>query len=515
MLRLTHTAARLAARSSCKTAVAATAACVAAPRVAAVAVAPRRSFAVSRPALSSAASGADDSRPAIRPALTSFSDEETMLRETVAQFAREVIGPRVAHMDEQGQLDPMILQQLFNQGLMGVETPLEYGGGGMSFTQSCIVIEELAKVDPAISVIVDIQNTLINTSIMKYGSEALKNQWLPRLATDTLGSFCLSESGSGSDAFAMATRAEKQADGSFVINGSKMWISNAKEAGLFLIFANADPSKGYKGITAFLVPAGTPGLTVGKKENKLGIRASSTCELSFDGLRVPASSVLGKEGEGYKIAIGSLNEGRIGIGAQMVGLAAGAFEAPMEYIHSRKQFGTVIASYQGMQFSVAQMATEIECARLMVYNAARLKEQGLPFVQQAAMAKLKASQVAERVASQAVEWMGGIGFTKDCPSEKFYRDAKIGEEETTRVERACRVESIVRVSGRLASLTFLSCVLRRLHLRGHNQFAVADDCQEYLKELHKIREQQERNRDSKQAELLDRQVANQPECLIL
>lgn len=414
----------MVARASCKAAVAATAVRAAAPHVAAVAVAPRRTFTASRAALSASA---DDSPSTIRPALTSFSDEETMLRDTVAQFAREVIGPRVASMDDHGRLDPMILQQLFNQGLMGVETPLEYGGGGMSFTQSCIVIEELAKVDPAISVIVDIQNTLINTSILKYGSEALKKQWLPRLATDTLGSFCLSESGSGSDAFAMSTRAEKQADGSFVLNGSKMWISNAKEAGLFLIFANADPSKGYKGITAFLVPAGTPGLTVGKSENKLGIRASSTCELSFENLRVPAASILGKEGEGYKIAIGSLNEGRIGIGAQMVGLAAGAFEAPMDYIHSRKQFGAVIASYQGMQFSVAQMATEIECARLMVYNAARLKEQGLPFIQEAAMAKLKASQVAERVASQAVEWMGGIGFTKDCPSEKFYRDAKIGQ----------------------------------------------------------------------------------------
>jgi alkylation response protein AidB-like acyl-CoA dehydrogenase len=310
---------------------------------------------------------------------------------------------------------------------MGVEVPVEYGGGGMSFVQSCLVIEELAKVDPAISVIVDIQNTLINTSLMKYGSEELKRKWLPRLATDTLASFCLSEAGSGSDAFALKTRAEPQADGeSYLINGTKMWISNANEAGLFLIFANVDPSKGYKGITAFLVPAGTPGLTVGKKENKLGIRASSTCELSFDNLRVTKDQILGKEGEGYKIAIQSLNEGRIGIGAQMVGLAQGAFDAPMSYIHSRKQFGATLASFQGMQFSMARMATEIECARLMVYNAARLKMEGKPFVQQAAMAKLKASLVAEQVASQAVEWMGGLGFTKDCISEKFFRDSKIG-----------------------------------------------------------------------------------------
>lgn len=329
-------------------------------------------------------------------------------------------------MDEEGALDPAILKHLFEQGLMGVETPTEFGGSGLSFTQSCIVIEELAKIDPAISVIVDIQNTLLNTSLSKYGSAALKEQWLPRLATDTLGSFCLSESGAGSDAFAMKTRAELQPDGSYKINGSKQWISNAKEAGVFFIFANIDPSKGYRGITCFIVEKGAPGLTVGKAENKLGIRASSTCELSFDDLVVQPSQILGKVGEGYKIAIGSLNEGRIGIGAQMVGLAQGAFDSAMPYIHQRKQFGEVIAKFQGMQFSMASCATEIECARLMVYNAARLKESGKPFIQEAAMAKLKASLVAERVASQAVEWLGGVGFTKEFPAEKFFRDSKIG-----------------------------------------------------------------------------------------
>jgi len=424
MLRRSHRVARtLLARSVASTAVA-----VAAPRcsVAAVAassvVAPLRALRTSSRVLQSA-----EGATAPRPALTSFSEDEEQLRATVAQFAREVIGPRVSQMDEDGRLDPMLLQQLFNQGLMGIETPAEYEGGGMSFVDSCIVIEELAKVDPAISVIVDIQNTLINTSIMKYGSDALKKKWLPRLATDTLGSFCLSEAGSGSDAFAMKTTATKQADGEhFLINGTKMWISNANEAGLFLIFANANPAAGYKGITAFLVPAGTPGLTVGKKENKLGIRASSTCELSFDNLKVHKDQILGKEGEGYKIAIGSLNEGRIGIGAQMLGLAQGAFEAPMNHIHTRKQFGATLASFQGVQFSVARMATEIEAARLMVYNAARLKMEGRPFIQQAAMAKLKASLVAEEVASEAVEWMGGLGFTKDYPSEKFFRDSKIG-----------------------------------------------------------------------------------------
>jgi short/branched chain acyl-CoA dehydrogenase len=355
----------------------------------------------------------------------------------VSSFAQATIAPKVAKMDEDGALDPLLLQQLFNQGLMGIETPLEYEGGGMTFTQSCIVIEELAKVDPAISVIVDIQNTLINTSIMKYGSEHLKKKWLPRLATDTLASFCLSEAGSGSDAFAMKSTATQVAPGEWSINGTKMWISNAKEAGLFMIFVNAAPEKGYKGITCFLVPAGTKGLTVGKKENKLGIRASSTCELSFDDLRVKEDQILGKFGEGYKIAIGSLNEGRIGIGAQMLGLAQGAFDSAMPYLHQRKQFGQALAEFQMIQASMAQCAMEIECARLLVYNAARLKESNQPFIQQAAMAKLKSSLVAEKVASQAVEWMGGLGFTKDYPLEKYYRDAKIGSiyEGTTNLQQ--------------------------------------------------------------------------------
>lgn len=381
---------------------------------------------------------------AARPALTTFSSEENELRAMVAAFARTAIQPKVAHMDEVGKMDPILLQQMFNQGLMGIETPLEYEGGGMTFVQACIVIEELAKVDPSLSVCCDVQNTLINTAILKYGSAELKKQWLPKLATDTLGSFCLSEAGSGSDAFALKTTATKVGEGEWSINGSKMWITNSGEAGLFLIFANAAPEKGYRGITCFVVPAGAKGLTVGKHENKLGIRASSTCELAFDDLRVTQAQMLGGFGEGYKIAIGALNEGRIGIGAQMLGLAQGAWDAAMPYVHQRKQFGQRIADFQMVQASMAECAMEIECARLMVYNAARLKESGQPFIHQAAMAKLKASLVAEKVASQAIEWMGGLGFIKDYPLEKFYRDAKIGSiyEGTTNLQKITIAKAI-------------------------------------------------------------------------
>eukprot|EP00742_Colponemidia_sp_Colp-10_P004138 GILJ01004416.1.p1 GENE.GILJ01004416.1~~GILJ01004416.1.p1 ORF type:complete len:408 (-),score=62.38 GILJ01004416.1:52-1275(-) len=362
---------------------------------------------------------------ATRLSITDWSEEETLLRDSAAKFAQTVIAPRVSEMDEKSKLDPAILSGLFEQGLMGVETPVDFGGVGGSFTQACLVVEELAKIDPAVAVIVDIQNTLINTAIRKFGSAAQQAHYLPRLASDTLASFCLSESGSGSDAFALKTRATKQGS-HFVLNGSKQWISNAAEAGLFLIFANAEPEKGYRGITAFMVEKDTPGLEIGKKENKLGIRASSTCEVHFNDLKVPADNIIGEYGKGYKIAIEVLNEGRIGIGAQMVGLAQGAMDATLPYLHQRKQFGQVIADFQGMRYQYAQAMTELEAARLMVYNAARLKDSNQDCVQPAAMAKLYSSQVAERVASKCVEWLGGVGFTKDFPAEKFYRDAKIG-----------------------------------------------------------------------------------------
>jgi len=359
-----------------------------------------------------------------RPALTTYSEDEQMLIDNVAAFGREVLAPKVMEMDATSKLDPEVLKQLFANGLMGIEIPAEYGGAGMTFTQSCLAIEEIAKVDPAVAVCVDIQNTLNNTIIRKYGSEELKKTWLPKLATDTLASFCLSEAGSGSDAFAMKTTATKKGD-NYVINGTKMWISNSAEAGVFVVFANADPKKGYKGITAFVVPRDTKGLVIGKKEDKLGIRASSTCEVTFNDVEVPATNVLGSVGIGYKIAIESLNEGRIGIAAQMLGLAQGAFNNALPYIHQRKQFGQPLANFQGMQFQYADAATSIESARLLVLNAARLKDSGQPFMKQAAMAKLVASRVAEDVASNAIEWMGGNGFVRGF-AEKMLRDSKIG-----------------------------------------------------------------------------------------
>jgi len=348
-----------------------------------------------------------------------------MLMDSVSKFAQQHVHPHVATMDAEAKLEPEILKNLFSEGLMGIEIPEKYGGAGMSFTEAILTIEELAKVDPAIAVIVDIQNTLINLAFMENGSEELKEKWLPRLATDTLASFCLSESSAGSDAFSLKTTATP-VDGGFRINGSKLWISNAKEAGVFLVFANADPSKGYKGITAFVVPRDAPGLIIGKKEDKLGIRASSTCEVVFDGVEVKHEDILGEFGKGYKIAIETLNPGRIGIGAQMVGLARGTYDAAMRYILERKQFGKSVADFQGMQFAFAQADTDIEAARLLVLNAAALRENDQPYIKQAAMAKLKCAQVAQEVASKSVEWMGGVGFTKEYPCEKFYRDAKIG-----------------------------------------------------------------------------------------
>lgn len=330
-------------------------------------------------------------------------------------------------MDEEGSMRQDVINGLFECGLMGMEIPEEYGGSGMNFTSACLAVEEISRVDPSVAILVDIHNTLTNNAVRFWGSEDLRERWLPRLAADTVSSFALSEAGSGSDAFSMRTMAEESADGSyFTINGSKLWISNAKEAGVFLLFANADPSKGYKGITAFMVDAKTQGITVGKPEKKLGLRASSTCPVTFDDVKVDASDVLGQVGMGYKYCINILNEGRIGIGAQQVGIAKGCMDVAMPYMMERRQFGTPIADFQGMQHQYAQMATDIHAAETVLYNACRLKEAGLPFVKEASMVKLYCSQVAERAASRSIEWLGGIGFTRDLLAEKFYRDCKVG-----------------------------------------------------------------------------------------
>ncbi|KAI9360388.1 acyl-CoA oxidase [Zopfochytrium polystomum] len=368
-------------------------------------------------------SSSSTSRSAI-PSLHTFTEDEQMLRETVAKFADEVIKPKVHAMDEAELMDKSVIQGLFEQGLMGVEIPTDYNGAGANFTSAIIVVEELAKVDPSVSVCCDVQNTLVNTLFRQYGTPEQKEKYLTRLATDTVGSFCLSEAGSGSDAFALQTRAEKKGD-YYVLNGSKMWITNSHEANIFLVFANVDPSKGYKGITCFIVDR-EMGVQIAKKEKKLGIRASSTCALTFDDVKVPASNVLGEIGKGYKYAIEILNEGRIGIAAQMLGLAQGAFDNALPYLFERKQFGSLIGDFQGLQHQYAQIATEIEATRLLTYNAARLKEAGKPFVMEAAMAKLYASQIAEKASAKAIEWVGGIGFTRDYPIEKFFRDSRIG-----------------------------------------------------------------------------------------
>jgi alkylation response protein AidB-like acyl-CoA dehydrogenase len=358
--------------------------------------------------------------------LTVLSEEERLFRASVREFAEAEIKPFVREMDDKQKIRPEIIQKCFELGLMGIEPGEEYGGSGGSFFMACLAIEELARVDPSISVCVDVNNTLTINAFLNYGTEAQKKKYITRLATDTVGAYCLSEAGSGSDAFAMQTKAEDKGD-HYLINGRKMWITNGNEAGLFIVFANADPGKGYKGITAFIVERDFPGFSVGKKEDKLGIRASSTCELLFDNCRAPKENVLGEFGKGYKIAIETLNEGRIGIGAQMVGLAQGAYEAALAYTKERKQFGQAISEFQGVQFQISEMATKIEAARLMVYNAARLKDAKLPFIKQAAMAKLFASEVAEEVSSLAVNLYGGYGYVKDYPVEKFFRDSKIGQ----------------------------------------------------------------------------------------
>jgi alkylation response protein AidB-like acyl-CoA dehydrogenase len=355
-----------------------------------------------------------------------LSEEERLFRDSVLDYAKKRVAPLAAAMDEKGAIEPELVPPLFELGLMGVEVPEAYGGAGSTFFNAILAVEALAVVDPSVSVLVDVQNTLVANALLRWANEAQKQKYLPRMCREWVGSYALSEAGSGSDAFALATRAE-QKDGRWVLNGRKLWITNANESSLFLVFANVDLAKGYKGITAFIVERSFPGFSVGKKENKLGIRASSTCELMLDDCEVPAENVVGEVGKGYKIAIETLNEGRIGIGAQMIGLAQGAFDQAMRYMGERKQFGQSIASFQGLQFQYARTAVEIEAARLMVYNAARLKDAGLPFVKEAAMAKLFASEVAERAASQCVEYFGGVGFTKEYPAEKYYRDAKIGK----------------------------------------------------------------------------------------
>jgi alkylation response protein AidB-like acyl-CoA dehydrogenase len=361
-----------------------------------------------------------------RPALTMWSEDEVAFRDAVRSFAEAEIKPFVSEMDEKAQMRPEIVAKLFEMGLMGIESPEKFGGAGSSFTMACIAIEEIGRIDASVSVLCDVQNTLVTNAIIKYGSDALKEKYLPHLAKDWVGAYCLSESSSGSDAFALKCRAEKK-DGKWVLNGNKLWITNGKEASFFIVFANMDLAKGYKGINAFIVEKGFKGFTVGKKEDKLGIRASSTCELIFENCEVPEMNVLGELGKGYKIAIETLNEGRIGIGAQMIGIAQGAYEATLNYIKSREQFGKAIGQFQGVQFQIAQMRIELEAARLMVYNAARLKDAGQDFIESAAMAKYYSSKVAEKVCSMAIDLFGGNGFTKEYPVEKFWRDAKIGQ----------------------------------------------------------------------------------------
>jgi alkylation response protein AidB-like acyl-CoA dehydrogenase len=357
--------------------------------------------------------------------LTVLSEEETMFRDAVRQFAEDEVRHRVHQMDESQTMDPDLIPQFFELGLMGIEVPEEFGGTGSSFFTAALVVEELSRVDPSVGVLVDVQNTLVNNAFLRWGSEELKAKYLPQLCSDKVGAYALSEAGAGSDAFAVATRAI-EADGGYRVTGQKLWITNGGEAEIFIVFANANPEAGYKGITAFIVEKGFEGFSVGKKEDKLGIRASSTTELVLEDVFIPAENVLGKVGEGYKVAIETLNEGRIGIGAQMIGIGRGALEATVKYVQEREQFGKPIGAFQGVQFQIAEMAVELEAAKLMVYNAARLKDAGLPFLQEAAMAKLFSSNAAQRIASTAIDLFGGYGFTKEYPVEKFYRDSKIG-----------------------------------------------------------------------------------------
>jgi len=364
--------------------------------------------------------------PARVQALTSLSDDERLFRESVLDFARKEVAPLVRQMDDDALFAPSLLPKLFELGVMSIEVPESYGGAGATFFHSVLAVEALAEVDPSVSVLVDVQNTLVINAILRWGTEDVKRRMLPRLASSSVGAYALSEAGSGSDAFALTTRATPDGDG-YRLSGRKLWITNAQEADVFIVFATVDPAAGYRGITAFLIERGTPGFTVGKKEDKLGIRASSTCELVLDDCRAGRDAVLGEAGKGYKVAIETLNEGRIGIGAQMLGLARGALGHTIRYVQERKQFGKAIADFQAVQHQLARMATEVEAARMLVYNAARLREEQRPFLTEAAMCKLYASEVAERAASLAVNLFGGYGFVKDYPVEKLYRDAKIGQ----------------------------------------------------------------------------------------
>ena len=361
-----------------------------------------------------------------RPPLTVLSDDEGMFRDAVAAFAESEVRPRVMAMERDGKLDPALIRAAFEMGLMGIEVPDQYGGSGGSLLMVTLAVEEISKIDASAAILVDVQNTLVNYPIGRYGTEQQKAEYLSQLTGSVVGAYALSEPGSGSDAFGLATRAEQQGDGSWVLTGRKLWITNGAEAQLYIIFATVDPSAGYKGITAFIVERDFPGFAVGKKEDKLGIRASSTTELVLDGVRVPASNVLGPVGQGYKIAIDTLNGGRVGIGAQMIGVSQGALASTLDYVKERRQFGKPVADFQAVQFQLAQAAAETESARLLVYNAARLRDAGHDIVREGAMAKLISSQVAERVTSLCVELHGGYGYTKDYPVEKFYRDAKIG-----------------------------------------------------------------------------------------
>ncbi|OAN62903.1 acyl-CoA dehydrogenase [Balneola sp. EhC07] len=360
------------------------------------------------------------------PPLTTLTEDEQLLKDAAADFAQASIKPLVEEMDENAKLDPGLIKEFFEMGLMGIDIPEKYNGGGGTFMMSVVAIEQISKVDGSVGVFMDVQNTLVNNAFVNYASDFLKDKYLPQLATEKVGAYCLSEAGSGSDAFALKCKAKEDGD-SYILNGAKLWITNANEADIFIVLANVNPEAGYKGITAFVVERGFEGFSVSKKENKLGIRASSTCEILLEDCRVPKENVLGDVGKGYKVAIETLNEGRIGIGAQMVGIAQGAFDAALGYIQERKQFGKAIAEFQGVQFQLARMATDIETARLLVYNAARMKMAGQPFLKEAAMAKYYSSEVAERVASMAVDLYGGNGFVKEYPVEKFYRDAKIGK----------------------------------------------------------------------------------------
>jgi alkylation response protein AidB-like acyl-CoA dehydrogenase len=359
-------------------------------------------------------------------ALSTLSEDEKLFRNSVYEFANAEVRPLVRDMDEHAKLPRSLIDELFGLGVMGIEIPEQHGGAGATFFHSVIAVEALSRVDPSVGVLVDVQNTLVANALLRWGTDPLKSHYLPRLADSSVGAYALSEAGSGSDAFALSTRAVKDGE-SFVLTGRKLWITNANEADLFIVFATVDPAAGYRGITAFIVERGAPGFTVGKKEDKLGIRASSTCELLFEDCRVPGTHVLGDVGKGYKVAIETLNEGRIGIGAQMVGLAQGALDHTIGYVKERRQFGKAIGDFQGVQFQIARAATDVEAARLMVYNAARLRDAGLPFLKEAAMCKIFASEVAERTASLAVNLYGGYGFVKDYPVEKLYRDAKIGQ----------------------------------------------------------------------------------------